>query len=187
LEIPLWHTLIDPVDANWRDQLVGPILKLIGETDESVARLTSVVEGWLSGLTYSEIAIDIDGSVDSILATMCDDVGFRLQDAVARICQLALAKFGEERISEVAQAWPSLLQFGLGTLQQLDLCERGATDRLGVWGIQRFLDTNEIQLRGRDLLRYLRREGTELRESLDRDDRVPRLCNQRICRELRIR
>jgi superfamily II DNA/RNA helicase len=187
LEIPLWQTLHDPLDPAWMDQFLGSILELIGQDAESAERLKRVVKGWLSGLTYAEIAEDIQQDVDSVLAIMCDEVGFQLQDVAARVCQLALAKFSDDQISEVAQAWPSFLQFGLGNLQQLDLCERGATDRLGVWGIQRFLDTKDIQLRGRDLLRYLRQEAAAVRQGLVVDDRVPQLCVQRTCGELRIR
>jgi len=52
--------------------------------------------------------------------------------------------------------------------------------------IHRFLATAEIDLRGSRLARHLRRNGSAVRAALTEDKRVPRLCAERICRELRI-
>lgn len=188
LASPLWQTLDAPRDPAWRDQIVLPLLRLHAEPNAAESGfLSSVVGYWLAGRTYVEIAAATKRSIDDVLNAMCEEVGFRLQDSVSKLTQLALARHGEENLSETAQAWPSLLQYGLGTLQQLDLCERGATDRLAVWGIQRFLDAEEIDLRGARLVRHLRRNGPALMAALAADQRVPTLCADRVLSELRIR
>ncbi len=188
LASPLWQTLDAPRDPEWRDQVVLPLLNLnAGQNAINSDFLMSVVGDWLAGRTYVEIAKTTKHSIDDVLGAMCEEVGFRLQDSVSKLTQLALAQHGEKNISETAQAWPSLLQYGLSTLQQLDLCERGATDRLAVWGVQRFLDAEQVVLRGSQLVRYLRRNGSALREALAGDQRVPQLCAERVLSELRIR
>jgi hypothetical protein len=157
-----------------------------GASDTPSTFLVRVIEGWLNGHTYAEIAEECESDVEEVLTVMCEEIGFRLQDSVAKLSQIALTQHGTDNISETAQAWPSLLQYGLGTLQQLDLCEHGATDRLAVWGISRFLNGRENRLRGWSLVRYLRRNALVVRTALTEDQRVPRLCVERVLRELRI-
>jgi hypothetical protein len=184
---PIWESLVDANDSKWRDDIIGPIFAMTSiEAGASATFLLKVMEGWLTGMTYVEIAQICKCEVGDVLTTMCDEIGFRLQDSVAKLTQLALAQRGEDAMSETAQAWPSLLQFGLGTLQQLDLFELGATDRLAVWGIQRYLTTEGIELRGSRLVRQLRRNSAALRITLAADRRVPRLCAYRIALELRL-
>lgn len=183
----LWQTLEDPTDVAWRDEIVLPLLALTeGAKETPSAFLVQVIDGWLAGLTYAEIAAACKCNVEDVLEVMCGQIGFHLQESISKLSQLALAKHGEDDVSEMAQAWPSLLQFGLGTLQQLDLCERGATDRLAVWGIQRILVAVESELRGGPLVENLRRNGSYLRAALAKDQRVPELCWRRVCNELRI-
>ena len=185
---PLWQTLENPSDLAWREGIVLPLLALTeGARETSAAFLGAVIEGWLAGLTYAEIAQTCERDVGDILGVMCNEIGFHLQDSVSKLSQLALAQHGEDNISEVARAWPSLLQYGLGTLQQLDLCERGATDRLAVWGLQRVFVAAEIDLRGGPLVGYLRRNASAVRAALAGDRRVPQLCWRRVCSELGIR
>lgn len=187
LDKPLWKSLADANDPQWREEIIAPLLSMTGEDmSQRKAFLLNVVSGWIAGKTYVEIARGCQCEVDEVLTAMCDEIGFRLQDAMAKLTQLALAQHGEEGISETAQAWPSLLQYGLGTLQQLDLFELGATDRLAVWGIQRYLIATETELRGRRLIRHLRRNGAALRNAIAADPRVPRLCADRVVLELRL-
>jgi hypothetical protein len=188
LDLPIWQNLEYPADREWRDGIIVPLLAFptAGITNP-VALITQVIDGWLAGSTYAEIAAETKSEVGLILTLICDDIGYHLQDLVAKNCQLAVAKHGEDGVSEIAQAWPSLLQYGLGTLQQLDLFERGASDRLGVWGIQRHLDEEGVDLRSRDLVSYLRKNGDAVKNVLAYDKRVPRMCAERICAELKIR
>ncbi len=187
LENPIWQSLDDAFDPTWREEIISPMLTMsVGETDVPPAFMLTVVSGWIAGKTYAEIAKDCRCEVGEVLNVMCDEIGFRLQDGVAKLTQLALAQHGKDGISETAQAWPSLLQFGLGTLQQLDLFELGATDRLAVWGIQRFLVQEEIGLRGGRLVRHLRRKGFLVKDKISEDPRVPHLCADRIALELRL-
>lgn len=187
LENELWGTLENATDPAWRDQIILPLLAFSQRTDEiSAPLIVQVIEGWLSGRTYIEIAQASGADVDEVLFAICEEIGFRLQDNISKLGQLALARRGADNVSETAQAWPSLLQYGLGTLQQLDLYESGATDRLAVWGIQRFLDNEQTQLRGGILVRYLRANAAAVRATLAEDRRVPRLCAERLINELRI-
>ena len=70
--------------------------------------------------------------------------------------------------------------------KQLDLFERGASDRLGVWGISRYLKTHNISLRDEDLLNFLRYNAADVNNFLNQDMRVPTLSVKRTCQELKI-
>jgi hypothetical protein len=140
----------------------------------------------MSGLAYRELAETCGCTVDKVLDLVCNDVGYVLQDLVAKLCQLAIEALGEGALSEPARSWPSLLQYGLGTLQQLDLFERGVSDRLAVWGVARYIEATRPALRGRDLVTYLRRNRRTVRDFLERDERVPTMSVKRLIRELRL-
>jgi hypothetical protein len=113
-------------------------------------------------------------------------IGFTLQDNLSKTTQLAVLKFGKEAISEIAANWNSMLQYGLGNLRQLDLFGLGASDRLGVWSLSRFLDKSAPELRGREILTYLRSVRGEVVDHLRSDSRVPILSADRTIRELRL-
>ena len=87
-------------------------------------------------------------------------------------------------MSEWAASWSLLLQYGLADLQQLDLFERGASDRLAVWGISKYLNENNISERGFPLIRLLRLKSEQLVQYLKTDNRVPQLSIDRIIDEL---
>ncbi|KQC10223.1 MAG: hypothetical protein APR62_12475 [Smithella sp. SDB] len=188
LQHPLWLELQDPLDDQWLQEVIMPLLSYEGEdTSRDHGMLQDFIKGWMSGLTYQELAEACGCNVDRILDFVCNDVGYVLQDLVAKLCQLATETHDERDLSEPARNWSSLLQYGLGTLQQLDLFERGVSDRLAVWGATRYIEATQTTLRGRDLVVYLRRNGQFLRSSLERDERVPTMSVKRFIRELRIR
>ncbi len=183
----LWTELDDAMDPDWQTEILFPLLSFPNTAKPVDPKLTlKVIAGWMTGATYAEIADDTGESVDRILEITCGEVDFRLQELVGKASQLALAEHGEDDVSETASAWPSLLRYGLSTLQQLDLFERGASDRLGVWGIHRELERQDVDLRGKDLVEYIRDNGPEFYSALEADKRVPTLCFQRTCAELKI-
>lgn len=182
---PLWTQLDDAMDEDWRKKIVVPLLEFPNTGKPVAAKLTlKVIEGWMSGKTYAEIADACGETVDRVLEVICGEVDYRLQELIGKASQLAVAEHGEESVSEIAEAWPSLLRYGLGTLQQLDLFERGASDRLAVWGIQRELDRQGEESRGRALLKHIRENRGDYYAALQSDKRVPQLCFDRICGEL---
>jgi len=186
LDHPLWKSLSNPLDEEWLKVVILQLLGLSGiETEPKV--FVTVLCQWMSGSTYGEMADVCGGDVDTLLEIICRDLSYRLQDHAAKLCQLAMEQHGDQVISETARHWSSLLQYGLGSLQQLDLFERGCTERLAVWGISRHLSAKSIDLRGSELLQYLRDNGEEVTAALLADNRVPKMSFERFCQELRIR
>lgn len=180
-----WLTLSDALDENWIRAVIFPISKY-PQLELSVTEdlLLTCLTMWMQGFTYIEIAEICPVKVNEILKILGTEIGFKLHDAVSKIIQLSLQTQGEENVSEMARNWASLLQYGLCSLQQLDLFERGATDRLGVWGIYRFLQNRGTDLRGPALLGYIRSNAAAMIASLQADPRVPTLSTNRIVLEL---
>ncbi len=140
----------------------------------------------MDGYSYREIAEFCEIEIEDTLKLLGHTIGYKLQNSLATLTQLAIAHHGEENLSELARNWSSLLQYGLGDLQQLDLYERGASDRLGVWGISRYLKENSVNDRGVGLIRFLRSHANNVVGFLEEDSRVPKLSSKRICDELKI-
>lgn len=187
IEHQLWTDLMEPLDDEWLKNVILRLLEFPSvdiETSQEIMR--EAIVGWMSGLTYVELANRCSCDIDKVLEIVCNHLGYQLQDHVAKLCQLALDSHGEETVSEVARNWASLLQYGLGSLQQLDLFERGATDRIAVWGVSRILVRERIDLRGNDLVRFARTNGEAIRTALTDDARVPRMSVSRLCDELRL-
>jgi hypothetical protein len=55
---------------------------------------------------------------------------------------------------------------------------------MAVWGVYRILQLNKINLRGSELINYIRTHKKEIRDILDDDIRVPQLCINRLFKEL---
>lgn len=184
---PLWQTLTDPLDGRWLTEIIGKLIDAYGE-ELSVppGKLLAITTGWMLGLTYEEIAVTAGLEVDEVLELLVNKIGFGLQEKVATLCQIASSQLDPIFLSETALNWAALLQYGLGSLQQLDLFDRGASDRLGVWGITRILKQDGVVDRGDNLVAYLRFMDEETRDKLRSDPRVPQLSYERTCRELRI-
>jgi hypothetical protein len=188
LDHTLWVTLNDPMDTQWLNEVVIKLLEYPAINIEAGSEmLQTIIHSWMSGETYVEMAINCECEIEEILDFLSDQVGYRLQEQVGKLCQLAMAQYGEDVISEVARNWPSLLQYGLRTIQQLDIFELGGSDRLGVWSVSRYLSENGIDLRRKKLITHLRLNGEEVRTYLVRDTRAPTLSVNRLCRELRIK
>ncbi|MCK9420553.1 MAG: DEAD/DEAH box helicase [Nitrospirae bacterium] len=187
LQHPLWMELLDPLDDLWLHEVIIPLIEFVS-TDVTYDQTTlqEYIKGWMSGKTYYELSSSCSCSVDEILNLVCHEVGFVLQDLVAKLCQLAIETHGIDNLSEVARSWSSLLQYGLSSLQQLDLFDKGISDRLGAWGMLRYIEANQINLRGIELISLLRRNGPQLRLFLEADGRVPLMSIKRIIRELRL-
>ena len=187
LEHPLWLTLNDSLDDQWLNEVVIRLLGFPGiNINIDAALLTKIIRGWMTGLTYEEISNRCGCEIDDILEYICSDLGYRLQDHAAKLCQLAIDRYGENTISETARNWSSLLQYGLRNMQQLDLFEKGVTDRLAVWGMSRLFNKNKVGLRTDDLMTYIWMNGKNIRNELERDTRVPKMSSSRLYRELRI-
>jgi len=187
LDNPLWQTLSHSLDDKWLNEIIltlrtNPVL----ETRMPPEILLVIIRGWMSGLTYAELSATCGYDVDQILEFLTKDIGYHLQDYVAKMCQLAINRYDEMGISEVASNWSSLLQFGLGTMQQLDLFEWGCSERLAVWGVSRYLIAKQIPLRDDDLIIYLRQHSQEVKDTLNKDNRVPEMSARRLIHELNL-
>jgi len=186
LQNPIWTELENPLDDDWIEGIIQPLLRYpsIELDDDEIETTIQALSGWLEGKTYFEIVADCEITIDETFEIVGQIFGFKLQSYLSKLSQIYIAKHGEDQISEVAQAWPSLLQYGLISLQQLDLFEKGISDRMAVWGMHRSLQYNEIDYRGRRLLRYIRQFKDTFREILEGDARVPQLCVNRFFNEL---
>ncbi|MBY3359297.1 DEAD/DEAH box helicase [Rhizobium leguminosarum] len=182
-----WLNLSDPFDPEWLNHVALPLLTAptLSQSDD-IEWIRALILLWMMGSTYAEIAILTGRPVDDCLEALISTVGFTLQDNLAKTTQLALLKFGEEAISETASKWNSMLQYGLGNLRQLDMFELGASDRLAVWSLSRFLDENAPGLRGREIVTFLRSIREAVVDHLRSDGRVPVLSADRTIRELRL-
>ena len=182
-----WIELSQVDDQTWLTEIVLRQFDMpTFEKDLNMGVITKVITTWMRGKTYEEIAIESGLEIDEVLEFLCHTIGFTLQDALGKTTQMAIEKLGEEVVSELAENWPSLLQYGLGDLQQLDLFERGASDRLGVWGISRYLKSYGITARGTTLVIHLRTNSSNVVEHLLSDPRVPKISAQRTLKELRL-
>jgi len=182
-----WQTLDSVSDNEWLDEIAlkiaeMPTLQIEDERDI----LRTGINSWMAGCTYSEIANSCSLSIDEALELLGHTIGYKLQDSIATLTQLAIARYGEDNLSELARNWSSLLRYGLSDLQQLDLFERGASDRLGVWGISRYLKENDVSDRRTGLVGFLRSHARDVLVSLEQDSRVPVISAKRVCEELRI-
>jgi hypothetical protein len=182
-----WADLADVNNSGWLNNVVLPLFSAPTlPRDIDLVWIQQLISCWMLGLTYNEIAIATGRSVDDCLDGLTHTIGFLLQDSIAKTTQLAILKHGEEGLSELAMNWASMLQYGVGDLQQLDLFSFGVTDRLGVWSLSRYLIPNARNLRGQDILSYLRLAGPSVIAHLRGDPRVPVLSADRTIRELRL-
>lgn len=179
----LWGTLTESLNSEWIEEVVTPF---IAEGELTVDKVVQIIDGWMSGRNYAEIAQLCELEVDQVLASVADDIGYKLQNQISTVTQLVVARWDEDDLSEIAQVWPSLLQYGISTLQQLDLCEYGVTDRFAVWGVSRWLRSHENEQRNRDLISYIRNNSEDVLAFLRADSRVPELSIKRFLSEFRL-
>ncbi|MDG3043126.1 DEAD/DEAH box helicase [Roseicyclus marinus] len=187
LDRPEWKNLESALDDAWLDGVVLPLMAaptFPEGTDLSWVR--QLILFWMSGQTYHQMAAASGRSVDDCLEGLTSTIGFILQDAIAKATQLAILEHGEGEISELAANWASMLQYGVCNLQQLDLFWLGASDRLAVWSLSRYIEINRPYIRGQDILAFLRESAPAVITHLRQDSQVPTLSANRVIRELRL-
>ncbi|MFT7099057.1 MAG: replicative superfamily II helicase [Rickettsiales bacterium] len=180
-----WKSLSSATDKVWIDEIIMSLLDSPNSKEYDKGKIKKITLGWISGLSYKELAESCEVEIEEILKLL-NNVSYGLQDASSKLTQLAISRHGYLNLSEVARKWPSLLQYGLNSLQQLDMFAKGASDRLAVWGISRYLERNEILLREGELIEFIRENSEQIIKSLDSDTRVPKLSVRRVCEELEI-
>ncbi len=169
---PLWHLLDNSLNSQWIDEVILPLLEYpLFEVDITPDVCRRLIVNWIRGATYAECAADVGIDVDEVLPIFQRVIWFKLQSYAAQLSKLAKIKHGA--LPELAERWPSLLQFGVRNLQQLEMMERGLTDRLAVHCISRWLDDNGHEEHGGILRLILMQNQTEILEYLRKDERVP--------------
>ena len=169
---PLWLILDNSLNLQWIDEVILPLLDyplFEGNIPPDVCR--SLIVNWMGGYTYVECAENIGSDVDDVLPLFQRVIWFKLQSYAAQLSKLALIKHG--LLPELTERWPSLLQFGVRNLQQLEMMEHGLTDRLAVHSISRWLDDHGHEENGGILRLILMQNQTEILEYLRADERVP--------------
>ncbi len=182
-----WQTLFLLNDSVWIDEIVLIIMEMPTlQIDDENLVVKSAIIGWMEGASYDEISQLCNISIDDTLKLLSHTIGYKLQDGLSTLTQFAIDYHGEDAPSEIARNWASLLQYGLGSMQQLDLFEKGASDRLGVWGIDRYIKKNNIADRGNRLIKLLRTQAYDINLFLEKDPRVPTLSRKRVFDELKL-
>ncbi len=87
--------------------------------------IISIIKNWMNGFSYIEMASACNLGIDEMLDILEKDIAFKLQASMASLTQLSSNHYGEDLVSELAINWPSLLQYGLANMQQLDLFDKG--------------------------------------------------------------
>jgi len=182
-----WLTLSEVSDESWIDELVLKVIEMPTlQFDQDINVTKLAVRGWMGGASYMEINENSEADMRDTLKLLGHSIGYQLQDCLGKLSQLAEEHYVDFELSELATSWPSLLQYGLGSLQQLDLFERGVTDRLAVWGLSRYMNERDIDNRGDDLVNELKTNSIDVNRFLELDERVPELSRSRACLELGI-
>ncbi|AHC15999.1 DEAD/DEAH box helicase [Salinispira pacifica] len=182
---PIWRELDEVFSEEWMDEIIGSILDLtVMQLENESFIIRKVIESWMSGCTYYEIAEVINEDIETALKILSKDIGYSLLEALNRLIVLVSEIHEDMQVSEIAMNWGNLLQYGLGSLQQLDLFNFGASDRLAVWSISRFIEINDISYRGAELIQEIRIQSSSLIAFLSNDSRVPQLSINRIRAEI---
>ena len=127
LDRPEWLELDDPNNETWIIDIVLAIMDMptLQITDNKDI-LRKAILGWMNGYSYNEIALYCGVEIEEVLKLLQHTIGYKLQESMAQLTQLAVATYDADDMSELAINWTLLLQYGLTDLQQLDLFERGA-------------------------------------------------------------
>jgi hypothetical protein len=169
---PLWLVLENSLNPQWIDEVILPLLEYpLFEEDIDPDVCRRLIVNWIGGATYAECAADIGVDVDEVLPLFQRVIWFKLQSYAGQVSKLSKIKHGA--LPELAERWPSLLQFGVSNLQQLEMMERGLTDRLSVHCISRWLDDHGHEEHGGTLRLILMQNQTEILQYLRSDERVP--------------
>lgn len=163
---------------------IGTMLQMtdFGKTEEKSQQYAAVLQMWMRGFTYKQIADDVglsvDDTVDSIERLTRD---FLMQSKA--IIRYVCYRFNVE--NEAFGYWPIFVEKGLCTTTQAILCRKGLSDRIALHAVDRFVrEETNWQILGESLLRdlilgLLRRKRSELDGFLGRSG-IPMLSRERV-------
>lgn len=178
LEQDIWRSLTAPQEPLWFNSIIKPVLNHIGYED-SADLIIDVLNGWVSGSFYIEIAEDLEQDVDDIVSYVCTAIGFELQQTLSQLTRFAIELY-EDEVPDHVVNWPQYMQYGVNRQIHLRLINSGVTDRLAVFGVARFLDSLGVPEDIRNLRRLLRVNREALNNALEQDPRVPALSISRF-------
>jgi len=149
-DLPLLETLDDPLNRNWLGFIIDTLFR-VNEVKEFLPadytreQLIAVIETWVNGHWYLEIADILNGDVTVALEFM-KFIEYEFQTHANSII-----RYIEERraaadltTSYVVSQWTNYLSFGVRTNLQLALTDLGLSDRILVWAFSEWLQANNL-------------------------------------------
>lgn len=183
----IWDELTDPADEDW----IAFILSTIATYPDFASALTafkeehptatldiaSVLRAWLSGESYSAIAVGAGLDVEGVLSLFVSVIGFGLSTSAAAATRIAgiRLKSMNRKLTQTVEDWGSYLDYGIRHSWQLHLVREGLGDRLALWALAPWVQAQEAL--GSDAESLFRFRPLDALASLD--GRVPRLTMER--------
>ena len=143
------------VDALCESNFITTMLRLsnFGEKEEKRRKYSSVLEKWMLGFTYKQIADEVGLSVDNTVNCIEQLTRDFLMESKA-IIRYVCYRFNIE--NEAFGYWPIFVEKGLCTTTQAILCRKGLSDRIALHVVDKFIrEETNWQILGDSLLRDL--------------------------------
>lgn len=169
----------DLCESNFIDTMLQ--LTGFGETKENSQQYAHVLQKWMNGFTYKEIANEVGLSVDDTVDTielLTRDFLMQSKAIIRYVCY----RFNAE--NEAFDYWPIFVEKGLCTTTQAFLCHKGLSDRIAIHAVDRFIrEEMDCQTLGESFLRdfllgLLRGKHLELDNFLEKKG-IPMLAIER--------
>lgn len=167
-----------------KSEFIGTMLQLtgFGETEENSQQYAVVLQKWMRGFTYKEIAdetaLSVDDTVDCI-EKLTRDFLMQSKAVIRYVCY----RFNIE--NEAFGYWPIFVEKGLCTAVQAILCRKGLSDRIALHTVDRYIrEETNWQTFGEsflndNLLGLLQGKRTELDRFMEQS-RIPLLARERV-------
>lgn len=172
------------VEALCESNFITTMLRLsnFGEKEEKRQQYSSVLEKWMLGFTYKQIADEVELSVENTINCIEQLTRDFLMESKA-IIRYVCYRFNIE--NEAFGYWPIFIEKGLCTAVQAILCRKGLSDRIALHTVDRYIreETNwqtfgESFLNDK-LLGLLQGKRTELEKFMEQS-RIPLLAIERV-------
>lgn len=174
---------VETADLCERD-FINTMLQLtdFGGTEEMSRCYAVVLQKWMCGFSYIEIANESGLSVDATvnyIEQLTRDFLMQSKAIIRYVCN----RFNVE--NESFGYWPIFVEKGLCTTTQAILCRKGLSDRIAIHAVDRFVrEETDWQVLGESLLRdlllgLLRGKRSELNGFLERSG-MPMLALERV-------
>ena len=172
------------VEALCESSFIGTMFRLskFGEKQEKCQQYCAVLENWMLGFTYKQIADEVELSVAETvdyIEQLTSDFLIESKAIIRYVC----SRFNVE--NKTFGYWPIFVEKGLCTATQAILCRKGLSDRIALHAVDKYIreETTFQTLGELPLLNFhlglLREKRTELNGFLERSG-IPTLAIERV-------